>query len=269
MIVDALYVHPIKSCAGLRVARARVTPRGFAGDRRWMVTDADGKFLSQRTLPEMQAIAVAVGEGGLEVTAPGQPPLLLPLLYADGARVPFELWDDHGHAVRHDAGSAWFTRALGQPAQLLCMADDVVRPVDPDYARPGDVVSFADGFPLLVVNRASIDDVSARAGFATDVRRFRPSIVVAGAPAWAEDDWRALRIGGVTLRLPKPCARCTIPAIDPDTRAITKEPLRTLAEYRTRDHKVIVGMNAIADVDGRSDEELVIRVGDPVALVDM
>lgn len=262
MIVDALYIHPIKSCAGVAVARARVTPRGLEHDRRWMVTDEEGRFLSQRTLPAMQAIAVAVTAAGLEVTRAGLPPLALPLLWADGARVPFEVWGYHGVAVRHDEGSAWFSRALDRPAQLVCMPDDVERPVKPAYARPGDLVSFADGFPLLVVSRDSLADLNTRSNFRTDVRRFRPNVVVAGAPPWAEDGWRALRIGALTLRLPVGCARCTIPSIDPDTLEITREPLRTLAALRTRDHAVWFGVNAIPDAAGE------LAVGDPVQVVE-
>lgn len=268
MIVDALFVYPVKSCAGVSVERARVTKRGFEHDRRWMVTDADGKFLTQRTLPAMQAIRVAIERDGFVVTAPGQPPLSLPHLFSDGARVPIAIWKHEGEAVRHDAGSAWFSRALGRPLQLVCMPDAIERPVR-SFAQPGDVVSFADEYPFLVVNRASLDDLNARSKLRTDVRRFRPSLVVAGAPPWAEDEWRRIRVGAVPMRLPKGCARCTIPSIDPDTLEITKEPLRTLATFRTRDHEVWFGINGIADVDGRSDEELVLRVGDPVALVDM
>ena len=263
MIVDALFVHPIKSCAGIAVPRARLTSRGLEHDRRWMVTDEAGTFLTQRTLPAMQGITVAIAGGQLQVSRAGAPPLTLPLLWADGARVPFEVWGHHGVAVRHDEGSAWFSRVLERPVQLVCMPDDVERPVKPSHARPGDLVSFADAFPLLVVNRASLDDLNRRSNFRTDVRRFRPNLVVAGAAPWAEDDWRALRVGATTtLRLPVGCARCTIPSIDPDTLEITKEPLRTLASFRTRDHEVWFGVNAIADGGGE------LAVGDEVTLLE-
>jgi uncharacterized protein YcbX len=159
-------------------------------------------------------------------------------------------------AVRHDAGSAWFSRALGRPLLLVCMPDDSERPVDPTYARPGDLVSFADGYPLLLVNRASLEALGE-----SDVRRFRPNLVVSGAAAWAEDGWRALAVGELHLRTPKPCARCAIPGIDPDTARITKEPLRTLAHLRTRDHQVYFGINAIPDGSGT------LRVGDAVTVI--
>jgi hypothetical protein len=257
MNVEALFVYPIKSCAGIAVDAARVTKRGLEHDRRWMVVDERGMFLTQRTLPEMALVHAAIGDGGFTVTRAGLPPLQLPFVVAEGARVDVEVWGDRVAALRHEEGSVWFARALGGGAQLVCMPDDARRLVDPRYARDGDIVSFADGFPLLLVNRASLGELDA------DVRRFRPNLVVAGAAPWAEDDWRALVVGdALTLRTPKPCARCSIPGVDPDSAAITKEPLRTLARLRTRDHKTWFGVNAIPDGSG------VVRVGDPVRVLD-
>ena len=260
MIVESLHIFPIKSCAGIAVDAARVTARGFEHDRRWMVTEEHGVFLSQRTVPEMALVQLAIASDGLVVTRAGLPPLPLPFVYDAGARIECEVWEEKVMAVRHDAGSDWFTRALGFPAQLVCMPDDSLRPVDPDYARAGDIVSFADGYPILVANRASVEALVAEDGTPVDMRRFRPNLVVSGAPAWAEDGWQALAVGdgALTLRTPKPCARCSIPSVDPDTAVITKEPLRTLARLRTRDHKTLFGINAIPDGTG------IVRVGDDV-----
>lgn len=258
MKLQALFVYPIKSCAGIAVTAARVSARGLEHDRRWMVTDDHDRFLSQRTLPELALVRTAIAGVGFIVTREGLPPLALPPLWSDGARLEVDIWDDRVPAARHDAGSDWFTRALGRPVRLVCMPDDSRRAVERDYARPGDLVSFADGYPLLVVNRASFDDLNGRSEFRTDVRRFRPNLVVDGAAPWAEDGWRALRIGALTLRTPKPCARCTIPGVDPDSAAITKEPLRTLAKLRTRDHQAWFGVNAIPDGEGA------LTVGDEV-----
>jgi hypothetical protein len=262
--IDALYVHPIKSCAPIAVNEARVTRRGLAHDRRWMITDGDGKFLTQRTLPELALVHVAIDGERYVVRRQAQPPLLLPFSHDDGARVDVEVWDDRIRALRHDHGSDWFSRVVGGDVQLVFMSDDTRRPVDQDYARADDIVSFADGFPLLVVNRASL----AALGDSVDVRRFRPNLVVADAAAWAEDDWRALAVGdgaarSLTLRTPKPCARCSIPGVDPETAAFTKEPLRTLAKLRRRDNKAWFGINAIPDGEGT------LRVGDSVRSLDM
>ncbi|HEX8953803.1 MAG TPA: MOSC N-terminal beta barrel domain-containing protein [Polyangia bacterium] len=264
MRIERLFIHPVKSCAAIAVDAARVTARGLEHDRRWMVTDADGAFLTQRTLPEMALVRLAIADERLVLSRAGLPRLPLPFVHEDGARVDVVVWDDRVAAVRHEEGSDWFSRALGRPVQLVCMPDDVRRAVEAPYARAGDIVSFADAFPLLVVNRASL----AALGGDVDARRFRPNLVVTGAAAWAEDQWRALAVGApgattLTLRTPKPCARCTIPGIDPDSAAVTKEPLRTLATLRTRDHRVLFGVNAIPDGEGT------LRVGDPVAPVDM
>ncbi|HEX6839086.1 MAG TPA: MOSC N-terminal beta barrel domain-containing protein [Polyangia bacterium] len=264
MKVAALFVHPIKSCGAIPVAEARVTARGLEHDRRWMVVDGDGQFLTQRTLPEMALVRVAIHDERLVVSREGLPRLPLPFVHDDGERVEVVVWDDRVRAVVHEAGSDWFSRALERDVRLVCMPDEAQRPVDAEYARAGDVVSFADGFPLLVVNEASL----AALGGAVDARRFRPNLVVTGAAAWAEDEWRALAVGApggptLTLRTPKPCARCTIPGIDPDSAVTTKEPLRTLARLRTRDHRVLFGVNAIPDGEG------LLRVGDSVAPVDM
>lgn len=262
MNVDAIFIHPIKSCAGIAVDRAYVTPRGLVNDRRWMVVDEAGRFLSQRGVARMALVRLSLGDGNLHVEHEGLEPLLLPLLYGDGPSVDISVWSHRGPAVRHDAGSEWFTRALGRPAQLVCMPDTIVRPVDSVAAQAGDVVSFADGFPLLVTNAASLEDLSRRANFPTDVRRFRPNLVVRGAPAWAEDDWRLLRVGALPIRLPTACARCNVPSIDPDLALPTQEPLRTLATFRKRNHEVYFGMNGIPDAVGE------LRVGDAVEVID-
>jgi hypothetical protein len=262
MKIDALFVHPIKSCAAVAVTESRLTARGLQHDRRWMVTDAGGRFLSQRERPEMALVRLAIEEQRLIVARDGMPLLSLPWLHDEGARVEVEVWDDRVVAVRDEEGSAWFSRALGGAVQLVCMPDDTRRAVEPAHARAGDIVSFADGFPLLLVNRASLDALRGDDGAPVDVRRFRPNVVVAGAPAWAEDSWHALAVGDIVLRTPKPCARCTIPGVDPDTAAITKEPLRTLAKLRTRDHRVLFGINAIPDGEG------ILRVGDAIRPLD-
>ena len=142
------------------------------------------------------------------------------------------------------------------------MPDRIVRPVQSDTAEPGDEVSFADGFPLLLVNEGSLAALNEGSNFRTDVRRFRPNLVVEGPPAWAEDDWRRLRAGAIRLRLPKPCARCSVPGIDPDSAEMTREPLRTLAKLRTRDHEVFFGVNVTPDDVGE------LRVGDAVEVLE-
>jgi uncharacterized protein YcbX len=262
MRVEALFVHPIKSCSGIAVERAQVTPRGLANDRRWMVVDEAGRFLTQRVLPRMALVRLSLHEQGLRVGFDESESLPLPFLFSNGRSVEIEVWKHRGVAVRHEAGSDWFTRVLARPVQLVCMPDGLVRPVESRGARAGDQVSFADAYPLLVTNSASLEDLNLRSNFRSDVRRFRPNVVVSGAPAWVEDDWRLLRVGSVPLRLATACARCSIPGLDPDSGVATQEPLRTLATFRKRDHEIYFGVNAIPDGVGE------LRVGDSVDVID-
>ena len=262
MKLAALYIHPIKSCAGISVQSAQLSARGLEHDRRWMVVDDAGRFLTQRVLARMALVRLSLHADGLHARFGDDDTLSLPFLFSAGRTIDIAVWSHRGPAIRHDAGSDWFTRVLQRPAQLVCMPDDIVRPVDSSVARAGDQVSFADGFPLLVANRASLDDLNARSNFDSDMRRFRPNLVVAGASVWAEDDWRRLRVGAVPLRVATACARCNIPGLDPDSGEPTKEPLRTLATFRKRDHEVYFGVNAIPDGTGE------LRVGDTVEVLD-
>jgi uncharacterized protein YcbX len=264
MQLAALFIHPVKSCRAISVAHAWVERRGLRDDRRWMVADAQGKFITQRTRPELARVRVALAGDELHLASDGAPPLVLPRSYQDGPEVAVEVWSHRGGAIAHAEGSAWFSAFLGQPAQLVCLSDapERQRLLRDDAADPGQPVSFADEYPFLLANESSLADLNVRSNFRTDVRRFRPNLVVAGAPAWAEDQWRHVRVGAVRFRLLKPCARCTIPTIDPDSGEIGKEPLRTLATFRARDHEVYFGVNAVAGDEGE------LRVGDAVELIE-
>lgn len=269
MRVTQLWLYPIKSCAGLRVAEAEARPRGFAGDRRWMLTDADGRFLSQREHPAMARIGVAFAEGvdgPLRVTREGFAPLLLRRPAADAPRARVTVWDDALDAPRADAeAEAWFSAVLERPVQCVFLDAAADRPVDPAYARSGERVSFADGFPYLVLGEGSLAELNRRLpeGPRMTARRFRPNLVFSGAPPHAEDAWTELRAGPLRFALVKPCARCVIPTLDPETGASTgPEPLRALAGYR-RDPRpgrsgVLFGVNALALDRGR------VREGDAV-----
>jgi hypothetical protein len=183
------------------------------------------------------------------------------------------VWRSHLDAT--DAGpqaGAWFATLLDHDVRLVWLDDPTRRSVDPEYGRPEDRVSFADGYPLLVTNTASLrqldawaaDDAAVRGDVAPDpldMRRFRPSIVIDTDDPFAEDHWRRIRVGTVEFRAVKPCDRCVLTTIDPDTLAKGKEPLRTLARHRRHDSKVLFGINLIPDHTGT------IRVGDPVTVM--
>ncbi len=262
--LDTIHLYPIKGIAGISVTSAEVLPRGLAGDRRWLLVDTEGRFLSQREQPQLGRLQAEPIDGGWRVSAPGIAPLDLRPPEAGAERVAVTVWDDVVSAALADAASQrWFQAALALPVRAVYMDAAASRPVDPDYAEAGDEVSFADGFPLLLANAASLADLSARVGEALAMARFRPNLVVAGAPAWAEDGWRRLRIGGIELDLVKPCARCQVTTLDPGTGQVhpRQEPLRTLAGFRRSDGKVMFAVNAIARGSGR------IERGQPIELL--
>jgi len=253
MILDALFIYPVKGLRGIAVQEAVVEPWGLQGDRRWMVVDSGGRYLTQRDLPGMARIAAVPDAGGITLSAEGMVPLHVPL---PRLSVEVLVWRDRVRA--QEAGpdaAAWLSRALGHPCRLVHMGDPAAaRPVDGRYARPDDRVSFADGFPVLVVNAASLDDLNARMAQPVPMDRFRTNLVVSGAPAWAEDGWRTLDVGPVRFRGPKTCARCVVVTTDQATgaRPRDREPLRTLTGFRRDDSgRVIFGMNLIPDGGGR------------------
>ena len=253
MILDALFIYPVKGLRGIAVQEAVVEPWGLQGDRRWMVVDSGGRYLTQRDLPGMARIAAVPDAGGITLSADGMAPLHVPV-----PRAPVEVlvWRDQVQA--QEAGpdaAAWLSRALGHPCRLVHMGDPAAaRGVDPRYAQPEDRVSFADGFPVLAVNAASLDDLNTRLVQPVPMDRFRTNLVVSGAPAWAEDGWASLHVGPVPFRGPKTCGRCVVITTDQatGTRPRDREPLRTLTAFRRGgDGRVIFGMNLIPDSIGR------------------
>jgi len=262
--VSALYLHPVKSLAGIAVDEAIVDERGFVDDRRWMVVDPKGRFRTQRRLPRMARILTAIDGDGYRLTADGAEPLWIPREH-DGERVPVIVWSDTVDAALHPEGSAWLTAALGVECRLVHMPADVVRPVDPKHADASDRVGFADGFPFLITTDASLsalnDALAAGGEPPVSMRRFRPNIVVGGATPFAEDGWSQLSIGEVSFRGPKLCTRCTMTTVDPATgeRGGGGEPLKTLGAIHTVNNRITFGMNLVHDRTGT------VRVGDPVA----
>lgn len=252
-----LWIHPVKSLAGRRVPEAVVEDRGLRHDRRFMVVDPDGRFLTQRTLPAMATLTAAVEGDLLILDGPAGAPLPLPLEGGEVARA-VTVWGDRVEALdMGDDAAAWLRDRLGVDARLVRMPQGTRR--SSERARhAGDVVSFADAFPFLLLTEASIEALNARLDVPVDARRFRPNLVVAGATPFAEDGWTTLSIGSVTFHVSKPCARCQIVNVDPDRGVATKEPLATLASFRKEGSNVMFGQNLVHDGEGT------IRVGDRV-----
>jgi uncharacterized protein YcbX len=254
----SITLYPVKSLRGIEVESWPIGSRGLEGDRRWMLVDESGTFVTQRAKPELARIATALD--GDQLRLQGKTELVVPRTLVGGPARTVTVWSSTVSAIAWEPARAWLREELGDALELVYMPDSTERAVNPKYAEPGDVVSFADACPILVTTTSSLDDLAARLKMAVSMRRFRPNLVVDGTRAWAEDDWRRVRIGGTSLRIVKPCERCTVITIDPDSEAPAKsaEPLATLATFRQRDGKVLFGQNAIADAFG------MVRVGDVV-----
>jgi len=263
MTVTELYVYPLKGAAGIALTAARLDAFGIEHDRRWMIVDGDGEFITQREHPQLALLATAIEHDAL-VLACGAGTVRLPLQPGGGARRAARIWNDTVEAA--DAGddaAALVSTHLGRDLRVVHMPDDVLRQVDTTYARSGDRASFVDGFPLLLIGQGSLDELSRRIGEPVSMRRFRPNVVVAGAVPHAEDAWRRITIGDVEMEVVKPCARCNVPTVDPGTGETGVEPLRTLARYRRVSNKVFFGQNVIHRGRGT------IAVGDSVRVLHM
>jgi len=231
--VTGLFVYPVKSTRGTARARARVSRTGFEWDRQWMVVNSKGTFLSQRTHPQLARIVPEVRAAALVLNAPGLPALTVPL-DAAGERAPVRVWDDACVGVDQGKQAAdWVTRAVGEPVRLVRVAPDMGRIANPQFTGPAPApMGFADGYPFLVCNQTSLEDLNGRLAAPLPMERFRPNIVLRGLPAWAEDRIDTLTVGDVTLRFVKPCTRCTIPSIDQSTGEKSTDPTPALRKFR-------------------------------------
>ncbi|MBC7173575.1 MAG: MOSC domain-containing protein [Polyangiaceae bacterium] len=250
MRLQAMWIYPVKSCRGVAVSSAHLVARGLEHDRRFMVVDEHGVFLSQRTLPAMATVATAMDAGELFLSRAGIADARVPLSSVDGPRRNVRVWSDELEAVVHEGGSRFFRAALGIECSLVHLPDDVERFVTPKHGRPGEQVSFADAYPLLLLSQASLDELSRRVGSPVEMTRFRPNLVIDGDAPHAEDRIGRLRIGDRVFRSVKRCDRCSIPAVDPFTGERGVEPTRTLATYRREEGKVWFGMNLVHEDDG-------------------
>ncbi|GGY89665.1 MOSC domain-containing protein [Streptomyces nitrosporeus] len=270
-VLTALRIHPVKSLTAVAVDEAVVDLWGLRGDRRWMLVDGSGKAVTQRQEPRVALVrAEALPDGGVLVSAPGCEPLAVKVP-APSATVPADLFRRTVEVVEADpAAHAWFSALLGTEIRLVHLDEPSHRRlIDPEYARPGETVSLADGFPLLLTSSASLDALNGLVAQGDHpeegplpMDRFRPNVVVDGTAPWAEDDWKRVAIGDVPFRVAKPCGRCVVTTTDQRTAERGKEPLRTLARHRRSGAHLLFGQNLIPDATG------VIRVGDPVRVLD-
>ena len=270
MRITSLHTYPVKGCHRLDHDGARVEPWGLAGDRRWIVVDPDGVGITQRQTPVLTALRPLPFDGGLTLRARGQADLDVPEP-VDGPKEFIRVFTAKAPVPGRIAPGAteWITELLGRPARLVWQADPTTRPIE-THARDSDRVNFADGYPLLLANTASLDAVNDWLVEAGDepvpMTRFRPNLVVTGAPAWAEDDWLGgrLRIGEVTYRAAKACARCVVTTTDQETGEVGRQPLRMLGRHRRVGSELRFAINLIPDIT--PGDTGFIRLGDDLAV---
>lgn len=262
--ISTLHLYPVKALRGLNQSSLTIHPWGPEGDRRWMVVEPDGTFLTQRTLPAMACLTATPTHNGLELSTAGATPCTVPIPEPDTPSQPVRVWKDTVPAQDAGAEAAqWLSQHLGRPCKLVFMptpAENRVRLID---AQPTPV-SFADGYPLLVATEASLSDLNEKLAEPVPMARFRPNIVVAGTLPWAEDSWKIIRAGTAVLRISAPCSRCTVTTTDQETGAIPnrKEPLATLAQFHRTPKGIMFAQNAVVVQAGT------LKVGDSVDILE-
>lgn len=263
MYLSSLTVYPVKSAAGIALNQAIMEKRGLRHDRRWMLVDSGGSFLSQRSHPRMALISPTVVDECLMLSAPGMPRLQMPLAGENRETILVDVWRYSGLAeTTTPEVDAWFSEFLDTQCRAVYMPDSADRPANPDYAPAGSQVSFADGYPYMLLSDASVDDLNSRLDQHLPMNRFRPNLTVSGCKPFAEDSWKVLRIGEAMFQVTKPCARCAITTVDQQTGTKAKEPLRTLATYRAAGGEVHFGQNLVAL------HNAILRVGDEVSVLE-
>lgn len=255
LVISELFIYPIKSLGGVQVSQSMVTDRGLQYDRRFMLVDEHNRFLTQREHPRMALLKTAVEDGMLEVFHKDETAgkLLLPLQIEDGERINVAVWEDTCEAlVATEDINEWFSQRLSVKCKLVFMPATTRRSVDSLYASSSeDITSFSDGYPILIISQASLDLLNSKLDEPLPMNRFRPNIVFTGGAAHVEDNMQRFRINEVSFSGVKLCGRCVVTTIHQDTAAGGKEPLRTLATYRTINNKIRFGQNVINHRDGQ------------------
>ena len=267
MRLSALYRYPVKSARGEALQTSPAGRLGLDGDRRWMLVAAENnRFLTQRAFPQMsQLSALYAADGGLLFNAPGMATLHVAVPHADEALRGVTIWRDTLQVPdAGDEAAQWLSTFMGREGRLVYVPEKRTRYLPSGYGENSDRVAFADGFPLLLIGQASLDDLTARVGRPMEMMRFRPNLVIEGSEAFAEDGWKRIRIGEQTFRVVKPCGRCILTTIDPATgeRSPDREPFATLMNYRQKEGEAMFGQNVVADGDG------VIEVGMTVTVLE-
>lgn len=264
--ITNISIYPVKSLRGVELDHAAVQNRGLEGDRRWMLIDNNNRFISQRECPKMSTIRAVQVKDGLSLEFPDQ--TKIKVLFPDDSNdiEKVTIWNSTVEAALADENyNSFISNYLGTPCRLVYMPDWALRRVNPRFDSGNDIVSFADGYPFLIIGRTSLEELNKRLTEPVPMERFRPNLVFSGGEPFCEDNWSRIRIGEVVFRVVKPCERCVITTIDQNSgKPSGPEPLRTLATFRrSAGGTVLFGQNMIAENPGP-----VIKIGDEVEILE-
>lgn len=266
--LSEIWIYPVKSLGGIALQQSKVTDRGLEHDRRWLLVDENGCFITQREYPKLILFQPEIKDEFLKIShrvlQESIGVSLYPSLSETATTIKVTVWDDVVEAYEMSSeASDWFSKILGFAVRLVYMPEESLRKVDADFSvSPNDVTSFSDGFPFLIIGQSSLDDLNSRLAEAVSIRRFRPNFVFSGGEAYEEETWKEFTMGTLLFYGVKPCGRCIMTTVDPESGIISgKDPLFTLSKYKNVGNKVIFGQNVIAQEQGS------LRIGDAVTVL--
>lgn len=248
LVVSGIYIYPIKSLGGVSLTESILEEKGLQYDRRWVLTDSKGMFITQRKYPLLSLLQVSISDDVITVFQkdnPGQK-ISFNTNQQTGDEIEVSIWDDITKGIEVDRTiSNWFSDYMNMEVKLLKMPEQVRRNVDIKYASNNEIVSFADGYPCLIIGQSSLDELNKKLEKPIEMDRFRPNIVFTGGEPHAEDSFQDFEIDNVLFSAVKPCARCVLITIDQQHGTKSAEPLKTLSKYRTLNNKIMFGQNLI------------------------
>ena len=262
LTLSEINIYPIKSLGGISLHSSEVEERGLKYDRRWVLVDESNTFFTQRDFPEMALLNVSIESSGLKLQHKTKniEPLSIPFSFKHSKKDKVVIWEDIVIGEFYNSQiDDWFSKILGIKCHLVKMPETTRRVVDKKYAK-NKIVSFADGYPFLIIGQASLDDLNSRMEVPLPMNRFRTNFVFTGGKPFEEDNWKKFKIGSVNFEAIKPCARCVITTTNQETAERFKEPLLTLSKFRNFNNKVMFGMNLVSESTGQ------IAIGDKIEL---